>query len=518
MRCRGRLLPAVVATGLLLAILPQTVLDAQVRRGASRQTARHELIQRKRDDEQRRFAADLEQIAEFCERHDQPHAAAEIRSLARQTGADGMTVRTLPDREQPAIPLDLPAVEREWRTRLRSARDEHAEKLYLLSREFLNAGLPSSAYQLVRETAAWNPDHPLARKLLGFKRYRDEWVTPFAALQLGRGNVWHDQFGWLPKEHVARYEQGERFYRGWKPAEQEAAIRRDFRHAWEVETEHFLIRTNHSLERGVEIARALEDYYEFFYQTFAGFFQSPEQMQRLFQELSTGARGGTLPTRKHVFHYYRAQDEYIAALREKIPQIRVTDGVYYPPDRVAYFYHDPERENNATLYHEACHQFFYESSKHDRPVGEEGHFWIVEGIACYMESYDRDGESISLGDPRFIRFYWARRRLLAENYFIPLDRFSALTMREFQSAVDQRELQQRYSQASGLAHFLMHYEGGRYREALVDYLSQIYRGDPRRPVRSLSDLTGTPSAELDAQYQDYIHAMDQAVGPDDRAR
>ena len=39
-------------------------------------------------------------------------------------------------------------------------------------------------------------------------------------------------------------------------AGEEAEIRRDFRHAWEIRTEHFLVKTNHSLERGVEIARS----------------------------------------------------------------------------------------------------------------------------------------------------------------------------------------------------------------------------------------------------------------------
>jgi hypothetical protein len=482
---------------------------AQTRR-ASRQAARQELIQKKRDDEQRRFAAELEQIAAFCEGHGDSEAAAMLRATARRDRATGLHLQTLPGRVQPAIPVDLPEVERDWRTRLRSARERHARELYSLSREFLSAGLPSSAYQLVRETAAWNPDHPQARKLLGFERHGDEWVTPFAARQFRTGNVWHDQFGWLPKEHVSRYEAGERFYKGWKPAEQEAAIRSDFRHAWEVETEHFLIKTNHSLERGVEIARVLEDYYEFFFQTFAGFFQTPEQMQRLFQGLSIGARGRTPASQKYVVHYYREPDEYFAVLREKIPQIKLTDGVYYPPDRIAYFYHDPEKDNDGTLFHEACHQFFYESSKQDRPVGDDAHFWVVEGIACYMESYRREGESISLGDPGFIRFYWARRRLLEESYFVPLDRFSAMGMREFQTG-GLTELQRRYSQASGLAHFLMHYDGGRYREALVEYLAQIYRGDPRRPVSSLSELTEVPSAELDRQYQDYVRAMEQTA-------
>ena len=33
-----------------------------------------------------------------------------------------------------------------------------------------------------------------------------------------------------------------------------------------------------------------------------------------------------------------------------------------------------------------------------------------------------------------------------------------------------------YSQSAGLTHFLVHYDGGRYRDALVAYLSAVYGG------------------------------------------
>src|SRR3972149_3983335 len=94
--------------------------------------------------------------------------------------------------------------------------------------------------------------------------------------------VWHDKFGWLLASQVKEYEAGKRYYRRWMSAEQEAEIRRDFKQAWEVRTEHYLVKTNHSLERGVEIAKLLETYHDFFIQTFAAFFTTPEQMQKLF--------------------------------------------------------------------------------------------------------------------------------------------------------------------------------------------------------------------------------------------
>ena len=81
-------------------------------------------------------------------------------------------------------------------------------------------------------------------------------------------------------------------------------------------------------------------------------------------------------------------------------------------------------------------------------------------------------------------------------------------MNEFQSAPN---IEKNYSQASGLVHFLMHYEGGMYREALSEHLSDIYslnRGVRENP-RSLETITGVDYAELDRQYGEYIRQLGQ---------
>ena len=155
----------------------------------------------------------------------------------------------------------------------------------------LHAGFPSEAYRLVREAAAAYPDHSAARRILGFQRYKDEWITPFEAEQARKHYVWHDKFGWLLKTYVKRYEDGERYYGGrWMPAAKEEEIRQVFQNAWTIRTENFLIETNHSLERGVEIAKKLEAYHDFFVQTFVGFFQTPEQLKNLFNEAASNRR------------------------------------------------------------------------------------------------------------------------------------------------------------------------------------------------------------------------------------
>ncbi len=352
------------------------------------------------------------------------------------------------------------------------------------------------------------------RKILGFQRLGDEWITPFEASQSRKNMVWHDKFGWLLKTNVKRYEQGQRYYnRQWMPAAQEAEIRRDFRHAWEVRTEHFLVKTNHSLERGVEVAKKLEEYHDFFVETFAGFFQSPEQLQKLFS--NSGSRSRLQQTNPFIVYYFRTREEYIEALKPKIPQVEITNGLYHNGDRVAYFYHDPEENNDSTLFHEATHQLLYETrfpaARFVQGVGVDANFWIIEGIACYMESLQQKAGKQTLGDPEFIRFYWARNRYLAEGYYVPLAKFTSMDSRTFQTQPPQ-DLSRNYSQSSGLVHFFMHYDGGKYRDALIEHLSQIYHpGRRAQPPATLAELTGVSFADLDKQYGNYLRIQQHAI-------
>jgi hypothetical protein len=449
------------------------------------------------------FAKKLDEVARFCDDKQLDLEAAEIRKLAVPLDTRLLRVDPLPRNVQLELPADLPPDERYWRTQLRHARREYAKDLYLLSRRALNKEYVSYAYDMVREVAMQDPDHAAARKLLGFVRYGSEWVTPFAATMLKKRHVWSDQFGWLPKDDLPRYENGERRFDGrWISAAQEAEIRRDFSKAWEIRTEHYLIKTNHSLERGVELGQQLEDFYRIFFQTFAGFFNSRHDIQQLFD--GTGSQKAAAP---FVVHYYRTQDEYNRRLRGKIGQaIESTIGLYMSNDRIAYFFHDPNGapESQTTLFHEATHQLFSETRFSRQSVGSHANFWIIEGIACYMESFEQNGDLFSLGNPHYIRFQAARTRYVRDRYYVPFRRFASLGMHEFQG--DSENLPKNYSQASGLTHFFLHYDGGVYREDLIEHLSDIYslRERIRENPRSLEAIIGVDAQELDRQYGEYI--------------
>lgn len=455
------------------------------------------------------YAAELERIATFCRDRGFSDGVTEIERLLTMPDRQRIHATSLPKTVEPDLPADLPPDERQWRTQLRYQRKEHAKRLYLLSRKALQRGNPAFAYDLIREVALHDPDHVKARELLGYVQYKDEWVTPFASKMLRKGNVWSEQFGWLPKNHLPRYEAGERQVDGrWMSAAKEAEIRRDFSHAWVIDTDHYKIRTNYSLERGVELGQALEQFHEFFHQTFAGFFNDPEQLLKLFDgKAPLNNREG----KQYLVNYYRTREEYVDRLERAFPQIRVTNGIYLTGDRTAHFYHDPANDHEATLFHEGTHQLFFESSPQPRQIGDAAHFWIIEGIACYMESFRRGDGEFSVGDPRYIRFAGARMNALDQHYFVPFQEFDGLGMREFQNAP---MLVKNYTQAAGLAHFFMQFDDGRYRDALVTHLVQLYSTNAlkRNAPQRLDELTGTSPRELDREYLDWLRECRETLG------
>ena len=63
-----------------------------------------------------------------------------------------------------------------------------------------DSGIPSS----------WISPDSSRDNLFGYVEHEGSWRTRFEAAQLGKKLVWHRRFGWLPKDHVDRYEKGER--------------------------------------------------------------------------------------------------------------------------------------------------------------------------------------------------------------------------------------------------------------------------------------------------------------------
>ena len=259
--------------------------------------------------------------------------------------------------------------------------------------------------------------------------------------------------------------------------------------------------TNHSLEEGVALSRRLEMLYAAWQQAFAGYHSSEAEVARRFE-----GRGTRREPIQHNVVYFRDRQEYNDALRSAQPQIEISIGIYFPRARTAYFFAGEDQQHD-TLYHEAAHQLFQETRTAVTEPGRGSNFWAVEGIACYMESLDANEQGfVTLGGANASRMQTARR-LVEEKQSLPLAEFVQMGAETLQRDPRIKEL---YGEATGLSHFFMHADEGRYREPLVRYLEAIYSG--RDNAQSLAEATGTSEATLDRQYQLFMTAAPSPSG------
>lgn len=444
------------------------------------------------------YAAALDDLARWCDDHGLPVQARQTRewSLARDTRRVYLVVLPEPVGPSP-VPADATADLVEWDKRFRAARNEQADALFQLARSAIRSNRASLAYELALDAARENPDHEAARRLLGFRQFQGHWRTLYEVDKLRKDNVWHARFGWLPRAHVERYEKGERFIereKRWISAADDAKRHATINTGWDIETEHYVIRTNHSLEAGVELAARLERLHRVWRQTFVRFYVSERDVAQLFQGQGTASR----TPRQHRVMYYSDRADYERSLKRYLPPGVQTTGIYLADQARAYFFADPS-EDHSTLYHEATHQLFHESRTPSPTVGRKANFWIIEGIACYMESLASQAGFDTLGGVEADRYQDARFRRINDDFYVPLAELVTLGMEQLQH--DPR-IARLYSQSAGLTHFLMHYDDGRYRDALVAYLSTIYSG--RDSPLSLAQLTGTGHDILDRQYREFL--------------
>lgn len=462
-----------------------------------------------------KYAEQLADFARKCDAQKDAALAAKVRKWAEPRDPHKIYLAALPEPGGKASNDKLAkgepvasSLEQEFQ-KLRSAQ---AKQYYSLARSAIRAKRASLAFELVIDTIRENPDHPDARRLLGYVPYRNQWRTRYDAKRLRSGQVWEARFGWLTPANLARYEKGERLYNGrWISADEDARLRSDLRRAWSIETEHYSVRTNHSLEAGVALGVRLERLYSAWQQTFVRYYATQAELDQLFA-------GGGLPRvdeQRHLVVYFRNRDEYRQAMQGKIPPDIETTGIYIGDQRTAFFFapSTPQPAGEApadysTLYHEAAHQLFGESRPIVPDVGREANFWIIEGIACYFESFEAHPSYYTLGGALSERLQAARYRALVDNLIFPSAELTQLGMLQMQRSPQIGTL---YSQSAGLAHFLIHYDSGRYRDALVAYLVAVYTGRARPDT--LAQLTGASFDELDHEYREYLGALPDSEAP-----
>ena len=504
---RRLLLPAVWSLMAMLAASPAAFGQAD------------QLLLREAQQLKDKYAEDLQKLAEWCDQRNLSPQAETTRAvlgprdplkiylpvLPKAVGgaklAAGATVGGSSEASSGAAAgaTAAPSADvTEWSTRLAKLRRDQSAAQYELARRAVRANRASLAFESILAAIAADPDNDAVRRVLGYQPYRGQWCTLDEVSRLRAGQVWNDKYGWLPKNYVARYEQGMRFSDGrWITADEDARLHADIRSGWDIETEHYSIRTNHSLEAGVALGVKLERLFNLWQQIFIRYYASADDVVALFDGRARRNRG---PLTRFQVVYFRDREDYDRSLGSLGPNIAMSVGVYIEKTRRAYFFAGKDADDR-TLYHEATHQLFHQSRPVPPGVGQRCNFWIVEGIALYMESLREEDGYYVLGGFEDLRMYAAQYRLTKDNFYVPFAELAGYGMERLQS--DPR-IATIYSQAAGQTHFLVYYDGGRYRDALVGYISTVYAN--RDTPTTLEELTGTRFAELDKQYREFMAA------------
>ncbi len=419
------------------------------------------------DGKQRELQADfrqqLAQLANKCDELKLPDQAAITRAWLVERGADRQYL-FIDDGTDPHLPPnDAPELVKFWHRKFLQLRADHAEALFALAGEIANGGDGTAAYQLLHETLYHDPAHKQARRVLGLGA-----PSP-ARIARRSGTKNHPDFGW----QRGRY--------------------------WQIESEHYRITTSASADAGVELAKKLERFHVVWQQVFFRYWSADESLAERF-------RGGNarLSTRKKLdVVLFANRDEYVKQLERYEPQIAMTLGYYMKGEQTAFFY-DGDASVEPTWYHEATHQLFQELGNAIADVGEISNFWIVEGIAVYMESLVAHDGYMTLGGVDAERLQYARVRALSGEFYLPLAELVRLGREDLQR---HQEIRHIYTQAAGLSHFLMDGENRRHRQALVDFITLLYLG--RAGPNTLAERCSADLELLDKEYVKFLGVRDE---------
>ena len=367
------------------------------------------------------------------------------------------------------------------------AKDEIQKQRRIPVRDGMQSS--NNSIRLLVRVLRENPDHKMSRRALGYVKHRDQWVWPNVARQLTQKKEYSPEEGWLRngKKTIQSSPQTSSLLTGRLSAQTSDTTQQLFH------SDHWHIRSTAGPPHTADLAKQLELTRFIWRQVFGGFVLTPVELSRRIV-----GQARPRPTSLFKVVLLANREEYIDSLQSLEPDIGKTLGIYWTPTQTAWFFSSQDLDSR-TVEHEATHQLFAESWPTSPLAGSKHGMWALEAAACYMESLQKTDFGFTVGGRQSGRVPAARERLLDDNFFLPLRQLSKLGRSALQN---EPELPKIYSQLSGLADFFMNGEGGRYRNAFIEYLVQLYRGTAEQ--ETLWKLCRRSPEELDTEYKRYL--------------
>ncbi len=302
-----------------------------------------------------------------------------------------------------------------WVDRHRGLGKEDRAARAQLAKACAEDGLESEAKLEWLGVLALDPGDPEANEALGHRR--------------GAGGTWQ-----LP------------YRNGWWPLGRLEKVRADWNDAWELESEHYRVKTNLALPAALAAALDLEFVLHDFYRAFGRELRLREPEEPMLVEL------------------HRDRDTY--------PEIG--------GNRIAYF----DRNENCVrvstggsvrpeiLFHEATHQILHVTAARARGGTGEVPDWLGEGLADYV-AYGVSGEAGKRTFSTGARAEHHFREFAAAERPYDLPRVLQFEAGDF-GASSKAAL--KFAEAYTLVHFCLHGAEGKYRERFLGFVEGAYRG------------------------------------------
>lgn len=418
------------------------------------------------------FAGQLTKLADRCRDLNDPALAAAERTTRTWRPPPGTSRPRyfLPRATAANVGDDAPLVVRQWHARFLDLRRKHAAELQKLARRASDAKHAPLAYAWLCESLRESPDDTDALRILDL--LDEQGVARRLPTTANSPRVDHPKTNWRRGSY------------------------------WRIETDHFLIQTNHSEAVAVEAAGRLEELHDVWRQLFFSFWTTPEALAARF----AGRTDRLAPKRQHQVVLFKSRDEYVAKLKPSQAQIELTNGYYSDEQKTVYLYVGDD-STRPSWYHEVTHQLLQESLDVPTGVGGRANMWIVEGVATYMESLRRHDEGyVTLGGYDASRLQYARYARLGGSFYMPLAELTSLSRDALQKHSEIRSI---YTQSAGLAQFLLDGNRGERRAATIDYLAAVYLR--RDAADTLATKLGVTLEQLDQAYPEFLNVTDDEL-------